>query len=131
MRETNKEEQKIRIQQQRPSPLPKPTLKELYQQQTSQIIMDDDQKGFYVEPKRDCPHIDASYTPSVHALASPGPCASCADEQENWACLTCSKRFCSRYVNVSVTHSLCSPLPHKTTFLFHLFTIIFHVGPHG
>jgi NAD-dependent SIR2 family protein deacetylase len=58
------------------------------------------QTGFYVEPKTDCPHIAKRkhFSPNIEAIASNGPCEVCAHEVENWACLACSKRFCSRYV---------------------------------
>src|SRR5690242_14576154 len=56
-------------------------------------------KGFYVEPKEDCPHLDEAYTPNEDEVAgSSGPCKVCGDEKENWACLTCNMKFCSRYV---------------------------------
>jgi mono-ADP-ribosyltransferase sirtuin 6 len=59
--------------------------------------------GFYVEPKLDCPHIaqhvkcNASKE-ALKAVATLGPCDTCHDSKENWACLQCGKRFCSRYV---------------------------------
>lgn len=67
--------------------------------------MEDEQKGFYVEPKRDCPHL-ASFSTAVNNVAAGGPCSVCSDPKENWACLTCGSRFCSRYVKVGPLHSI-------------------------
>ncbi|KAL6080520.1 Deacetylase sirtuin-type domain-containing protein [Balamuthia mandrillaris] len=54
--------------------------------------------GFYVEPKKDCPHLKEFFTPDINKIAANAPCEDCGHRDENWVCLTCSKRFCSRYV---------------------------------
>lgn len=64
---------------------------------------DEEKTGFYVTPKLDCPHIaqhvrcNASKE-ALKAVAALGPCETCHDPKENWACLQCGKKFCSRYV---------------------------------
>ncbi len=51
--------------------------------------------GFYVTPKLDCPHVaehvrcNASKE-ALKAVAALGPCETCHDPKENWACLQCA-----------------------------------------
>lgn len=64
--------------------------------------VEDQQVGFYVEPKTNCPHIAKRkhFIPEMdfQTIAANAPCENCGHEVENWVCLACSKRFCSRYV---------------------------------
>lgn len=62
----------------------------------------EDQKGFYVDPKTDCPHLqdhvvlfeDMESICNVHQ-----PCAECGLVGENWLSLEEHKVYCSRYKN--------------------------------
>jgi NAD-dependent SIR2 family protein deacetylase len=60
-----------------------------------------------VNPKLDCPHVGASFTPLKNPEGKEErdlvnveqPCGKCGDVAENWLCLTCYSVNCSRFVN--------------------------------
>eukprot|EP01119_Soliformovum_irregulare_P019952 TRINITY_DN6407_c0_g1_i1.p1 TRINITY_DN6407_c0_g1~~TRINITY_DN6407_c0_g1_i1.p1 ORF type:complete len:513 (-),score=158.03 TRINITY_DN6407_c0_g1_i1:26-1564(-) len=63
--------------------------------------LDDDEKGFSVEPMSNCPHIKPMFQ-NDPLLWDPvefgSPCKICKDATECWLCLTCYNTYCSRYV---------------------------------
>jgi len=69
------------------------------------------QTGFYVIPKRDCPHVQQlKSTPNTNNIDPISNCEVCTKE-ENWVCLHCSKVLCSRYVN-SHMYKHCKETDH-------------------
>lgn len=52
-----------------------------------------------VQPKTDCPHVQALTSVSSLYVDLSKPCGTCSNVGENWLCLICSTVFCSRYVN--------------------------------
>jgi len=66
------------------------------------------QGGFYVDVKRDCPHISSALNKDNMTVDIGIPCSQsqCLNVGENWLCLTCAQVFCSRYVQGHmVTHN--------------------------
>ncbi len=61
----------------------------------------DDDMGFSVAPKTDCPHVllPQHYARKMEAIDVKAKCAKCSHTKENWYCLACSQVFCGRYVN--------------------------------
>lgn len=65
---------------------------------------DKEDKGGYVDPKRDCPHMtdmvnrELSIGRARSVLSSGCEAPDCGDASENWMCLQCGKVACSRYV---------------------------------
>ena len=57
----------------------------------------------FVSPKRDCPHSTSLlYFPLEKFKEIPFQriiCSKCDENKELWICLSCSKAFCSRYIN--------------------------------
>jgi len=60
-----------------------------------------DDKGGYVEPKEDCPHVQYNFPWPIenldNAIKNLG-CAKCSSMREEWICLDCCTVSCSRYV---------------------------------
>lgn len=66
---------------------------------------DSEQRGFQIEPKKDCPHFRAQHYENVRQELEKCQkqffelaCKSCKNIGENWICLECVQVFCSRYV---------------------------------
>eukprot|EP00696_Hemimastix_kukwesjijk_P014529 gnl/Hemi2/28544_TR9457_c0_g1_i1.p1 gnl/Hemi2/28544_TR9457_c0_g1~~gnl/Hemi2/28544_TR9457_c0_g1_i1.p1 ORF type:complete len:458 (-),score=132.97 gnl/Hemi2/28544_TR9457_c0_g1_i1:220-1593(-) len=66
-------------------------------------MLANEDRGGYVNPKEDCPHLAAHL--SAHPIrlgtaqsALAAGCAECEDTSENWICMQCHDVFCSRYV---------------------------------
>eukprot|EP01087_Luapelamoeba_hula_P019697 TRINITY_DN6563_c0_g1_i1.p1 TRINITY_DN6563_c0_g1~~TRINITY_DN6563_c0_g1_i1.p1 ORF type:complete len:603 (+),score=91.58 TRINITY_DN6563_c0_g1_i1:91-1899(+) len=93
----------------------------------------DEQKGFYVDPKRDCPHIVTNInttlyndTQRITQLVGNGRCEDCDHVQENWLCLACGLRFCSRYVHghmqehasTHTNHNICASYSDLSLWCF-------------
>jgi NAD-dependent histone deacetylase SIR2 len=66
----------------------------------------DDKKGFAVDPKKNCPHINNDLIEELTQHLNKEKenlvktkCKNCDNTGENWLCLVCKEVFCSRYVN--------------------------------
>jgi hypothetical protein len=64
-------------------------------------IKKDENAGFSVEPKINCPHVGGIAVGSTEFIKpawETNTCKSCGDKAENWVCLMCGDTFCSRFV---------------------------------
>ena len=74
--------------------------------------------GFGVYPRTNCPHIQLCVSP-VLEFELTDACVDCGNTGENWACLCCSKVFCSRYVRGHMKqHHERLKLRHAIAFSF-------------
>jgi len=68
-------------------------------QKELEVTFDGSQSG-YVEPSRDCPHVDEFLRdPQENNVNTICPCKGCEQTKENWLCLTCYEANCSRFQN--------------------------------
>jgi len=64
-------------------------------------IIKDENAGFNVQPKTNCPHVGGiavGATEFIKPAWERNACKTCEDKTENWVCLMCGHTFCSRYV---------------------------------
>ncbi|KAI6183740.1 UBP-type domain-containing protein [Aphelenchoides bicaudatus] len=66
-------------------------------EEIAQSLAREQEMGFAIEPLTTCPHLN-QVTPLTKPIDVHEKCSKCADEKENWFCLTCHEVNCGRYV---------------------------------
>lgn len=89
-------------------------------------LLDEEDKGGYIQPVLDCPHLDGlSSSPLTIDLALEllkKGCHDCGIVKENWVCLTCFAPHCGRYQKKHAAHHSEQDQHHLTISLADLNT---------